>query len=217
MEQFILIYGTFKVLKSDMGTEFVKQLMAEICKLMDVKQIFSAPYHHETLGSLERNHRVLNEFLLNFSKADDWDSWISYFAFAYNTTPHVDTEYSPYELVFGKLPYLPNDNIKKEKTFYNIDDYTTEVKERLKFSWCKAKEYLDRSKRKRVCNDKEANPLILSVGDQVLLRVMNRKKNQPPYKGPYMVVSKEGVNSFVDVDGKIKKFHNNMLKKWNFV
>ena len=89
--------GNFKILKSDRGTEFTNQLLSEICNLLDIKQIFSAPYHHETLGSIERNHRVLNEFLLHFCKDDEWDFWIPYFTFAYNTTPHIDTGYSPYE------------------------------------------------------------------------------------------------------------------------
>lgn len=106
VEQFILIYGHFEVLKSDKGTN---KLMSEVCQLLNIKQIFSAQYHHETLGSIERNHRVLNEFLLNYCKDDQWDVWIPYYTFAYNTTPHVDTVYTPYELIFAKLPYLPKD------------------------------------------------------------------------------------------------------------
>lgn len=215
VENFILIYGNFKILKSDKGTEFTNQLMSEMCGLLRIKQIFSAPYHHETLGSLERNHRVLNEFLLNFSKNDEWDSWIPYFTFAYNTTPHIDTNYSPYELVFGKLPYLPNDQLNSQKPFYNSEDYVTELKHRLKFSLEKAKELLEKSKIKRILKENKTNPIQLMVGDLVLLRVIDRKKNQAPYKGPYKIISREGVNSKLEINGQIKKYHNNMLKKWN--
>ena len=103
IENCILKYGTFKILKSDRGTEFANELMSELTKLLQIEQKFSAPYHHQTIGPLERNQRVLNEYLLSFTENDEWDKWVQYFTFAYNTTPHVDTGYTPFELVFGKL------------------------------------------------------------------------------------------------------------------
>lgn len=215
VEQFILKYGNFKILKSDKGTEFKNQLMSEICRLLDIKQIFSAPYHHETLGSIERNHRVLNEFLLNFCKDNEWDYWIPYFTFAYNTTPHVDTNYTPYELVFGKLPYLPNDEVRRDERFYNTENYANELKQRLKFSLQKAKEYLEIAKDGRVRNDTNINPLTIETGNLVLVRTVNRRKNQAPYHGPYKIIERQGVNSILDIGGKLRKFHNNMLKRYD--
>lgn len=217
VEQVILKYGHFKTLKSDKGTEFTNQLMAEVCQLLDIRQIFSTPYHHETLGSIERNHRVLNEFLLNYCKDDQWDIWIPYFTFAYNTTPHVDTGYTPYELIFGKLPYLPNDIKSKEKKFYNIDNYIFELRERLKFSLQKAKYYLEKSKDNRIRRNAYTNPLEVKVGDLVIVKSMNRRKYQAPYHGPYKIIAREGVNSVIDLGNKTKKYHNNMLKKWKTI
>lgn len=217
VNKFILVYGTFKILKSDKGTEFTNQLLSEICKLLEIKQTFSTPYHHETLGSIERNHRVLNEFLLNYSKDNDWHTWIPFFAFAYNTTPHVETGYSPYELVFGKLPYLPNDEVKNNAPIYNEEDYVKELKHRLNYSLSKAKDFLEKSKIKRTSLQGNTNPLNLEIGDKVLLKVMNRRKNQPPYQGPYTIIKRNGVNSSISIDGKLKEYHNNMLKKWNII
>lgn len=215
VEQFILKYGHFKVLKSDRGTEFTNELMKHICDLLQIKQIFSSPYHHQTLGSIERNHRVLNEFLLTCTTDYDWDKWIPYFAFAYNTTPHVETQYSPYELVFGKLPYLPNDIINKKHVIYDLDDYTNELRHRLNLSLNKAKEYLDIAKRRNKTHyDKKTNVNDFSVGDYVLVRNINRKKCQSPYHGPYKIVEKSGTNSTLDVNNKEKSYHDNLLKKF---
>ena len=61
VEQFILKYGCFKTLKSDRGTEFQNEILEEVCNLLKFNEKFSAPYHHQTIGSLERNQRVLNE------------------------------------------------------------------------------------------------------------------------------------------------------------
>lgn len=65
VEKFILKYGTFKTLKSDKGTEFLNELMTQICKTLEIKHITSTPFHHETLGSIERNHRVLYVIILS--------------------------------------------------------------------------------------------------------------------------------------------------------
>lgn len=187
--------------------------MKEVCNVLKIKQNFSTPYHHETLGSIERNHRVLNEFFLNFCKEDEWENWIPYFCFAYNTTPHIDTNYTPYELVFGRLSNLPNDEILEYKPVYNTDNYAKELKARLQFSYRKTKELLEIVKNKRIDQHMNINPLNLKTGDMVLVRNFNRRKNQPQYHGPYKIVEVKGVNSIVDLGHKLKEFHNNNLKR----
>lgn len=74
VEQFILRYGCFKNLKSDRGTEFNNELLKEICNLLNINQKFSTPYHHQSIGSIERNHRVLNEYMLNFVYVHEWEN-----------------------------------------------------------------------------------------------------------------------------------------------
>lgn len=71
VEKFILKYGCFKTIKSDKGTEFNNQLFKNICKIFSINHVMSTPFHHETLGSIERNHRVLNEYLLSFTENDN--------------------------------------------------------------------------------------------------------------------------------------------------
>lgn len=214
VEQFILKYGQFKVLKSDRGTEFINETMRNICSLLNIKQIFATPYHHETLGSVERNHRVLNEFLLTTANDYEWDKWIPYFTFAYNTAPHIDTGYSPYELVYGKLPSLPSDIVDNNTKFYNYDDYAQELRLKLQFTLKRARELSTRAKENRTTKNKYENRLNLKIGDLVLVKVENRKKNQSPYKGPYRIISRNGVNTTIDYEGKIKEIHNNNLKPY---
>lgn len=40
----------------------------------------------------------------------------------------------------------------------------------------------------------------------------NRKKLEPPYKGPYEVVELNGVNTKIKIGNEIKEIHNNRLK-----
>lgn len=81
VEKFILVHGCPLQIKTDLGTEYKNEVFEEINKLLSIDHKFSTAYHHETVGSLERNHKVLNEFLRSFVNAeyDDWDQWIPYY------------------------------------------------------------------------------------------------------------------------------------------
>lgn len=215
-ENVILKYGLFKRLKSDRGTEFTNQLMKEICEMLKIEQRFSTPYHHETLGTVERNHRVLNEYFLSFVEDNNWHQWIPYYAFAYNITPHVDTNYSPFELVYGRLTRLPGDNIvDNNEPIYDLDNYARELKARLRYSLGNARKMIENIKLKRSVNsDRNKNSIDIRIGDLVLLKIENRKKNEPPYKGPYEVVDIDNVNVTIRIKTDDKVVHKNLLKKY---
>lgn len=214
VEKFILKYGAFKNLKSDLGTEFVNEIIKNICKLFNINHVKSTPFHHETLGSIERNHRVLNEYLMSFMHDFNWVEWIPYFTFCYNTTPHVETGYSPFELVYGRLADKPNENLLQiEINSRDISQYEKELRYRLKYACDKSKELLELRKIERKKEfDKKVNPLALKFGDLVWMKVGNKKKLEPPYKGPFEVIGTEGVNSIIKIGDKIKTVHNNLLK-----
>ena len=216
VEQLILKFGLFTKLKSDRGTEFTNELMKNICDLLKIDQIFSTPYHHESLGSLEKNHRKLGEYLLSFADDFEWDKWIPYYTFAYNSTPHVDNLYTPFELVFGKLPSLPSDLSSNETKHYNLEDYKNELQIRLRTALNKARKLIHILKTKRKTEyDKNINVSNFEVGDLVLVKLENRKKSQSPYKGPYIIKQRQGVNSVIEIKNNLKTFHNNLLKKFH--
>lgn len=68
MNEIILTFGVPKAILSDRGTEFVNCIVKELCELIKIKQTISTPYRHQTLGSIERNHRVFNEYMRFFLK-----------------------------------------------------------------------------------------------------------------------------------------------------
>lgn len=52
-----------KQMLTDLGTEYRNEVMKELCELMKIDHEFSTAYRHQILGSIERNHRVLNEYV----------------------------------------------------------------------------------------------------------------------------------------------------------
>lgn len=212
VENFILKFGHFKILKTDLGKEFVNETFEKMCELLHIDHVRSTPYHHETLGSVERMHRVLNSYLLTFCKENDWDVWIPYFVFSYNTTPHADTNFTPFELIFGKLTSLNVEN-QISTPIYNFDSYVSELRYRLKVVHEKTKLLLDKNKQKRQDRDKNKS-LDFKVNDLVLITNENRTKMDSVYLGPYVIIERLGVNSRVKNvnNGKISVIHNNRLK-----
>ena len=134
------------------------------------------------MGSLERNHRCLNEYLRSFADEHhaDWDEWLQFYAFNYYSTPHTDHGYTPYELVFGVKPITPNlpcITTGKIDPIYNFELYSKELKYKLQKSHEIAKQELIKQKIKRKETlDKFANPINLELGDTVYLQVNNRRK-----------------------------------------
>lgn len=78
-------------------------------------------------GSIERSHHVLMEYLKNFITKDyEWDQHIAQAMFSYNTSVHEGTQYSPYQLVFGRLPRIPSAHLPiEEETNETYQQYLT--------------------------------------------------------------------------------------------
>lgn len=205
VENFILRYGVPKSILTDQGTEFLSSVFTEICKLLNIKKLHSTAYHHETIGALENTHKNLGAFLRIqcSTNRQDWSSWLPYWCFAFNTSVHTETKYTPYELVFGKLCNLPSNlqNVPTEP-LYNYDSYPMQLKYRLQKAQSDAKTNILTSKEKRkLCYDKNIKTMIYKPGDYVLLKNQTGNKLDNIYLGPFLVIE--------DLSPNVKILKNN--------
>ncbi|KAL4135300.1 hypothetical protein QTP88_006918 [Uroleucon formosanum] len=99
---FVRIHGIPQNLISDQGTEFLNKIFSETCKLIGVKRINTFPYHPQANSALERSHRTLGEYLRHYVDADqqNWDTYIPYAIFTYNSSEHQSTGKQPYALLY---------------------------------------------------------------------------------------------------------------------
>lgn len=219
-ENFILIYGQVRKILSDMGTEYKNQTIEELSKLLNMEYKTSTAYHHQTLGTIERSHRTFNEYVRSYISLDrsDWDEWLRYFAYCFNTTPSTVHSYCPYELVFGKSPTIIEDlQSGNVDPIYNIDSYAKEVKYRMQLMTKRVEQMLERAKKANKANyDKTARPIDIGVGDLVLFEDTAGHKLANLYKGPYKVVSidNRGNCSLILNNGKHVIIHKNRLRKY---
>jgi len=217
VENFALRYGIPKEIATDRGTEFISSTFDEICKLLNIKHLKASAYHHESIGSLENSHKAMGAYLRmqTQNQSQTWSSWVPFWCFAYNTTVHTDTKYTPFELVFGQLCNVPN-NIMDLEPLYNFNSYPLELKYRLQIAQAEARENLISDKLKRKSDyDKSANPVTYKPGDLVLVRSETGSKLSPIYNGPYEVVEELSPNVKIKKDGKYVILHKNRTKMYH--
>jgi len=218
-ESFVLKFGPMKTFISDMGTEYRNSIIKDLCKYLKVENITSSAHHHQTVGTVERSHRTFNEYIRSYISVDktDWDVWIKYFEFCFNTTPSMAHNYCPYELIFGKTCNLPKhfNSTDRIEPIYNIEDYAKESKYRLEVAYNRARIMLEEQKKKnKELYDLKLNDISISIGDKVLLKNETGHKLDFKYTGPYTVVKIEERDNIVISNDKKKPqtVHKDRLK-----
>lgn len=115
-KHFIRIYGAPKAILTDQGTNFLSSLIRSLTKTFNIQHFKTTAYHPQSNGSLERSHHVLTEYLKAFvTRDDEWDQHLALAMFSYNTSVHESTHYSPFQLIFGRLPRTPSSHPPTEK------------------------------------------------------------------------------------------------------
>ena len=96
---------------------------------------------------------------------------VTFACFAYNTTPHTMTKYTPYEIVFGRKANLPGQLQQRTAPLYNYDDIVYDVKRKVQTCHEIARAKLMKSKQRRVARKcSKVNMPIFNKGDKDLLR-----------------------------------------------
>ncbi|CAF4948550.1 unnamed protein product [Pieris macdunnoughi] len=189
---FISLFGIPKTILTDQGTNFTADLFKSTCKFLKIKQLWSSPYHPQTQGALERSHSTLKEYLKSFinNNQDNWPTYVYTAILTYNITPHTTTKYTPYELIFGHKPYIPNSVFEEEPTTYL--DYIKMLQHKLKFSREIALQNITKSKEtsKSYYDSHTKPPPRYKPGDYVYIKnhLRLRKALSPIWKGPYKII-----------------------------
>lgn len=217
-DNFILKHGPMKQIRTDMGTEYCNSVLKELCELMKVDHKTSTAYHHQSVGTIERNHRTFNEYLKSYlsDELDKWDVYLSYFTFCYNITENSsnNNKYSPFELVYGRKVNLPNELLNGQiDPLYNMDNYVQCLKQSLQRAHVKATNIIDKIKiRNKNYHDQKAKPLRVNVKDKVLVEIEPYNKHGPKYKGPFEILDLDEPNVIVKTDKGNIKIHKDRIR-----
>lgn len=126
-------------------------MMEELFRLTQTNYTRTTAYHLQTNGLCERFNRTIAEMISQYVPADhrDWDEFLPFATFAYNSSVQETTGYSPFFLLYGHEPTLPID----ATLHINAGQVTAPSNEEFVRRWGKAKDLvLERERRAQEAN-----------------------------------------------------------------
>lgn len=206
VETVVLRHGVPRQLLTDQGSNFVSRLMKDVYDLLGIDKRQTTPYHPACNGAVERLNQTASKLLSHYISRDqrDWDLWIPFALFAYNTAVHESSGDSPFYLLHGRDPDTPNAVVDGQRRvpYGSLEDYRAELTSRLQVAHdvtaAALREAADKRKRQHNTRAREAP---FRVGERVYLECVQTKtglarKLTPKWKGPYRIVDQLSAVNF---------------------
>lgn len=104
-----LKFGIVRSLITDNGTNLVSDALKTACKRLNIARFLTSVKRPQTDGLVERYNRTLKEGLAIYVEEDplNWDEYLPFVTFAYNTSKHDSTGYSPFKLMYDRDADIP--------------------------------------------------------------------------------------------------------------
>ena len=104
VDEVFLRFSPPEQLHSDQGRQFESVLIAEVCKLLQIRKTRTTPYHPQCDGLVERFNRTLLSILATCAEGHpfDWEQQLQKVCMAYNTSVQSSTGFIPFYLMFGR-------------------------------------------------------------------------------------------------------------------
>lgn len=196
--EYVRLHGFPKCIITDRDPKFTSKCWATWCAKMKVKRSLSTAYHPQTDGNTERCHRTIEQLLrcMMMENKEDWMTWLPFAELAYNTTKHSTTDFSPFQLVYGENPDLPQYMFVRDNDEYI--DRPWDYKAKLELAM---KNILLAQEQQRLYANKDRKDVEFEVGDRVLLSTKFLPLKEPkPFKdrfvGPFKILEKYGPRTY---------------------
>ena len=111
LREFVRLHGFPEKIVSDRDGRFISSFWQYLMKLTKTRLGMSSAHHPQTDGQTEKLNDIVQTYLRAYTreKPEDWDRWLALAEFAYNSSVHVSTGKSPFELDLGYIPRMPID------------------------------------------------------------------------------------------------------------
>ena len=207
VDRVFCVHGCPLQILTDRGPNFESHLFREICDRLAIDKIRTTAYQPSTNGGIERFHGTMHSMIAKWVQANqrDWDEKLPAVAFAYRTSEHEATGFSPYFLMHGREARIPADLVygpPPDEPEAN-HDFVAEQQATLREAFDLTRQQLGKaaSRRKRTY-DLRARPQTFSVGEKVWCLVPRRRQGryrkwQCLYEGPFRVTKVLGPVSYL--------------------
>lgn len=205
LEQIILRHGAPRELLSDRGSSFLSTVVSELLRACSIHRLTTTAYHPQCNGATERLNRTLSDMLSMYVDAShtNWDTVLPFITYAYNTSRHDITSFSPFFLLFARSSDTTLDTLFPYVDVGHKTDYVTELMNRAEESRQLARTYtlISQSNQKARYDSAHTDPLY-RLGDLVWVWKPDRKvglseKLMRRYFGPYEVIRQSSPVNYV--------------------
>ena len=213
-EHIICLYGCPESIQTDQGSHFINEIMDSIARIFRIRKYKSSAYHPQSLGALERSHHTFVEYLRHYCEKGNWDLWLPYAMFSFNTAVHESTGFTPHRIVFGRDARKPSEFAEERapNTFIQLVD---DILNRLTETESLVVTRLEAAKRRcKKYYDAKLNEKNFEVGQYVYLQIPKENKLDDQYEGPYQIIKiNNGLNVELKINSKeTKVVHVNRIK-----
>ena len=189
---------------TDQGRQLVGNVLNDLCQLFNIEKLETTAYHQQANGKAEKFIKFLTDSLAIPLKKDqsNWDDLIDNVLFTYRVSLNRTLRESPFYLIYGRDPSLPQDlflPLKNNKRQIKESDqvgYQMQLVKRLQEAYAK----LNRDKIQerdvyKTYYDKTHKNVSFKVGDYVMLFTPRTEqglttKFLPRWTGPFKVTHK---------------------------
>ena len=230
MDSLVYRFHTPVHIHTDNGPAY-RALFQAFCAALGVRHVTGTPYHSQSQGGAERQHRTLLQTLR--TTCDDkhqWDQYLQAAAHAYNDSVHDATKHSPFELLFGcqsRLPWhlqLPTkDGPAENISVTSFDRRVTNLLEQHRAVYQAVQENLVKAAQNVAAATAHRPKKVFAVGDKVKVQYglkgpTDKHKLDPYFVGPYLIkkVLKNGAYQLELPPGSAfsDRIHANRLEHW---
>ena len=204
-KHWITSHGSPLYILSDQGSNVDGDTICSLCTKFAIEKRRSSAYHSQGNGFAERNIRSIREilrtlFLDRKIPQNQWRQLLPEVTFATNTTISSSTKCTPYNVVFGRNPILPEDiafGVKSELLdAHAAEEYLSDIKTKLTDVIHDVRKHLQisQSKMKNMYDKKTTHKFSpYAMGDKVWLRKKcyktgENRKLSPRRTGPWTVI-----------------------------
>ena len=197
VDRVFCVHGCPLQILTDRGPNFESSLFRELCSRLAIDKVRTTAYQPSTNGGIERFHGTMHAMLAKWIQTNqrDWDEKLPAVAFAYRTSEHESTGFSPYFLMHGREARIPAD-ITYGPTPSETDaenDFVADQQAALRSAFDFARQQLGKAAaRRKHCYDLRARPQTFAVGSWVWCLLPRRRQGryrkwQCLYEGPFQV------------------------------
>ena len=202
IEKVVLRHGISSEILTDRGPNFCSNLMENLYKQLGIRHIKTSSYRAQSDGVCENQNKSMGNSLAIFvsDNPSDWERYLDYVIFSYNTSVHASLKESPFYLMYGRDCIEPGD--MNEPMRYRLTSSEEGIfSDGWRVAMETARKNLERAQiTQKAGYDKRTRPLrFYEIGDEVLIREMAcvPGKFNLRFRGPYKITKKMSDHNYL--------------------